>query len=355
MIHIFNLVGSGPKDIVLVIDVSGSMNDYRRMDLAKEAASVIVDTLTVADRVAVVAFSSRASVVGGGRGLVRATHENKKQLIEAINNLEAKGATNFYAGFDTAFNTVRETIKSESTSGCHVAILFLTDGQITEGPGANSVIGLVRQQTDQLKEQYNRFGVIFTFSLGHQADHTTPKSIACRTNGIWTPVNDMSDDLINAMSSYYKLFALGLGEGGNEDFAAWVEPYEFANPAGAMGTTVSAPVYDRSVDPPLFLGVVGIDIYMDTIEKVLGEGATSSAMLDRFVRLSTAQCPAIELSECELEALRFLGGGEEATCGLEVDPSCSNYNGIVPEKCPFISDLPNDLWDNTERTYLVQF
>ena len=149
------------------------------------------------------------------------------------------------------------------------------------------------------------------------------------------------------------MFALGLGEGGNEDFAAWVEPYEFANPAGAMGTTVSAPVYDRSVDPPLFLGVVGIDIYMDTIEKVLGEGATSSAMLDRFVRLSTAQCPAIELSECELEALRFLGGGEEATCELEVDPSCSNYHGIVPEKCPFISDLPNDLWDNTERTYLA--
>ena len=70
---------------------------------------------------------------------------------------------------------------------------------------------------------------------------------------------------MSAMSAYYKLFALGLGEGGNEDFAAWVEPYEFANPAGKMGSTVSAPVFDRAVTPPLFLGVVAKDRFVGTI------------------------------------------------------------------------------------------
>ena len=112
-----------------------------------------------------------------------------------------------------------------------------------------------------------------------------------------------------------------------------------------MGTTVSAPVYGRSVSPPLFLGVVAIDVYMDALEQLLGEDTASSSMLKRFVLLSTARCPRIELTECELDALRFLGGGEQGTCGL---CSSSSYAGIIPEQCPFQSDLPNNLWHNTD-------
>lgn len=341
----FVAASSGPKDVVLIIDTSGSMNDYGRMDIAKEAAITIVDTLTVADRVAVVAFSSTAFQIGGYSSLIRATSYNKKKLIEAIKGLQANGGTNFYYAFKTAFDTLEQTIREEATSGCNVAVLFMTDGKMPDGYGENGVINFVNQRTEQLAAEFGRNATVFTFSLGQGADHAVTKSIACSTNGIWTPVDDSTGDLVTAMSSYYKLFALGLGEGGNEDFAAWVEPYGFANPAGKMGTTVSVPVFDRSVSPPLFLGVVGVDMYMDGIEQVLGENATSSSMLRRFVSLSTANCPKIELSECELDALRFLGGGTEATCGI---CNSTNYTGIVPEKCPFQSDLPNNLWQNTK-------
>ena len=90
---------------------------------------------------------------------------------------------------------------------------------------------------------------------------------------------------------------------------------------------------------------------MDAFEQILGEQVGSSNMLDRFVQLSTAHCPEIQLTECELDALRFLQGGEEATCGV---CNADSYSGIIPEKCPFQSDLPNNLWQNTaleERTY----
>ena len=83
---------SGPKDVVLVIDVSGSMDDYGRMGLAKDAATTIIDTLTVADRVAIIAFSGEATQIGdigNASSLIRATAENKKVLIDAINGLEA--------------------------------------------------------------------------------------------------------------------------------------------------------------------------------------------------------------------------------------------------------------------------
>ncbi|KAL7532150.1 hypothetical protein ACHAXR_006046 [Thalassiosira sp. AJA248-18] len=33
-------------------------------------------------------------------------------------------------------------------------------------------------------------------------------------------------------------------------------------------------------------------------------------------QLSTARCPKIDLTECELDALRFLGGRDETTCGV---------------------------------------
>ena len=371
----FVAASSGPKDVLIVIDTSGSMNDvsipsqycihrfnaspflqnrypipyyntqqYGRLELAKEAAITVVETLTVADRVAVISFSNVAHVVGGYNTLVRATNYNKAKLIQEIKGLYSNGGTNFQVAFETAFNSLDKTIQAESTSGCNIAVLFLTDGEIAQG--SDEVIQLVNDRTEELATKYHRKTTIFTFSLGYQADHEVTKSIACNTGGIWTPVEDLSGDLIDAMSSYYKLYALGLGEGGNEDFVAWVEPYEFHNPKGKMGTTVSVPVYDRSVSPHLFLGVAAIDMYMDALEQVLGEDALSSSMLDRFVMLSTARCPSIQLSECELDALRFLGGGEEATCG--VCNKTSYYSGIVPEKCSFNSDLPNDLWDNTD-------
>ena len=86
---------------------------------------------------------------------------------------------------------------------------------------------------------------------------------------------------------------------------------------------------------------------MDAFEQVLGEDASSSTMLSRFIKLSSARCPSFELdlSDCELEALRYLGRGEDATCGTCKRSDCA---GIVPESCPTQNELPSNLWDNTE-------
>jgi len=344
----FVAASSGPKDLVLILDVSGSMSDYGRLSIMKDAAITVIDTLSVADKVAVVTFSTTASVLNDQTMLVRATKENKEKIIAAINGIIVNGSTNFHAAFTEAFNLLSLTFENESTTGCNVAVLFMTDGQLTTGPGPQEVIELVNRKAEEFQTDFGRKSTVFSFSLGKDADEVVSKTIACNTNGIWVPIEEnkgFANDMTTAMSSYYKLYALGLGDGGNKDFVAWVEPYEFADMKNKTGTTVSAPVYDRSVKPHLFLGVVGIDAYMDAMEKIIGEDATSSPMLQRFIDLSTARCPKIDLSECELDALRFLGGGERATCGL-----CNNtgYIGIVPEKCPFASDWPSQLWANTD-------
>ena len=84
----------------------------------------------------------------------------------------------------------------------------------------------------------------------------------------------------------------------------------------------------------MFLGVVGIDQPLDALERILGEEASSSAMLKRFIILSTAVCPKMELGECELEQLRLIGGGKEAMCGT--CPDNWSVTSIIPEECPFV-------------------
>ena len=54
---------SGPKNIVLVLDTSGSMAGERFV-LLKKAAIRVIQTLTVGDRVAIVPFASSSLVIG---------------------------------------------------------------------------------------------------------------------------------------------------------------------------------------------------------------------------------------------------------------------------------------------------
>lgn len=129
-------------------------------------------------------------------------------------------------------------------------------------------------------------------------DYSTVKSIACSTNGIWSKIPD-NDDIAKYMSSYYKLFAMGLGDNANKNFVAWVEPYPFAT-SGDMGTTISAPVYDRSVSPNMFIGVIATDFTVEFMKEIVGGSDSYNEVLKALVRRSTAICPKYTLNECEL-------------------------------------------------------
>jgi hypothetical protein len=169
------------------------------------------------------------------------------------------------------------------------------------------------------------------------------------------------------MSSYYKLFALG-----NQNAVTWVDPYKFVF-RGVMGTTVSVPVYDRDVDPPIFLGgelnsvcvyvacqcniispfksckVAAVDIYLSPIQQILGldeEGAIF--WLNKWTQDRNLESPATnstDLTACQLDALRYLGS-HEATCEV-----CdrTDYAGIVPEPCEFSKNASlEELIHNTD-------
>ena len=350
---------SGPKNIVLVLDTSGSMAGERFV-LLKKAAIRVIQTLTVGDRVAIVPFASSSLVIGDSEGrMLTANAENKAILVDAINGLVAEGGTNFYAALGSAFDTMDKTIAAELHNNCNSAVLFLTDGEMTDPSDVTEqdVIELVTNRLNATMQSSGKPILFFTYSIGtaNENVHKFPKELACSTElGVWSKIDDESK-LFESLTSYYRLFALGLG---NKGAVAWVEPYNFAT-GGVVGTTVSAPVYDRNHDPPLFLGVVGMNFPLNAINKALGsESGNQQAAIDRIVKASTANCPSLNLTLCELESFRRLSSaGDEAICDLNAC-NASDFVQVEATKCPSVSDYPQYLWINSNflgKSYEVSF
>lgn len=339
---------SGPKDVIIVLDVSGSMSQYGRLSLMKEAAIRVVNTLGASDYVSVIQFESNARhVTGGGYGqaqqLQRATDENKKNIVSQIKGLEANGGTNFYQAFDLAFRDFIESDAAEKSSGCNKAILFLTDGEMQDDK--TNLMNMISSYLGEYVLSNRKKPILFTYTLGSGADLTVPKEIACQHDGIWSNVSD-GDDLATSMGAYYKYFAYGLSGEDNADFVAWVSPYTYST-TGELGTTASAPVYDRSVDPPVLAGVVGLDFSFAAMERALGEegSAGKEIVIEKIVERSVARCPNLQLTTCQLESLREYGTGgsqcfSDSGCEIQTlqSPLCQ-------------SPYPTNLWINKYNRY----
>ena len=347
---------SGPKNIILVLNTSGSISD--KMDLLKEAAVLVIKTLTVHDRVAIVHFNSTAQVIGDPDGSMRkATKENQAILIDAINGLKAEGGTNVFDALQSAFDTLEKTVTAEHDKACNTAILFLTDGLMENSEGVNvtehDVINLVSTRINDTMKSTDKPILFFVYSISNDDEvHDFPKKLACSTKfGVWSKISD-STKIVQSLASYYRLFSIGLGNR-KDNFTVWVDPYSFAT-GGVNGTSVSAPVFDRSLNPPLLIGVVGINFPLIAAYEALG--VEDQAAVTKLLG-TTVTCLKLNLTLCVLESFRKLTvGGNESLC-FAGNCSANDFVQVEPVKCESISEYPSNLWANTnfkEKLYPVR-
>lgn len=128
-----------PCDIVLVIDVSGSMGcnapvpanpgeekeDYGLtvLDLVKHAARTILETMDDGDRLGIVTFASKAKVL---QKLTPMHAKNKTLAEKNINGMSPQNATNLWQGLLEGIKLFNEG--GEVNTGRVPAIMVLTDG-----------------------------------------------------------------------------------------------------------------------------------------------------------------------------------------------------------------------------------
>lgn len=155
-----------PKDVVYVLDVSGSM-EGPKIAQAKEALQQGIRLLREGDRFNVVAFSSDWAAWRSELG--RATEKAKQEAGGWIENLQAGGSTGLEAALSRAL--------SMGDPERLFLVVLLTDGLPTVGIRQPDAI-LAR-----VKEMNRARARVFTFGVGYDLDVNLLDRIAAKTGG----------------------------------------------------------------------------------------------------------------------------------------------------------------------------
>ena len=318
----------GPKDVVLVVDTSESMNALgkngrSRWDVTKRAVLDILSTMTPAQYVNIIPFSDSAEPLWKGEKLAQGSRGKIKILRSRVEKTFPRGGTHFENAIRAAFRLLTDGCKHRKPcSNCHKVILFLTDGKDTSGVDGESIkpskmVKVIAKLQHVLKKASGVRASIFTYSIMEDADDAMLRQIACANNGAWSFVGADSNTF-DVLNPYYLYFAAG-----RPQKPVWMGPYKNDAGSGKIAT-VSVPFYSKGTPNvrKVFLGVVGLTIKFES--KYERSGMTYEEVMDVLVSHSS-ECTGGRAKPCEMQVYRVTGDaraqcpdilpdGDEETC-----------------------------------------
>ena len=140
-----------PKDVVFVLDTSGSMSG-KKLEQAKKALVFCIQNLNDEDRFEVIRFSTETEALF--REMKKVSADSRKEAETFVTNLKTIGGT----AINDALRTALETGDKESKRP--KLIVFLTDGLPTVGD--TSVDGILKTVTERSKGNTR----VFAFGVG---------------------------------------------------------------------------------------------------------------------------------------------------------------------------------------------
>lgn len=153
------------KDVILVLDISGSMRSDDKIGQAKQALSFVLDNLGEADRFNIIAFSTATQAYA--RSLVSAGERGEAR--DFVDRLDANGSTDINRAMLEAIAMVDESRPA--------ILIFLTDGLPTTGEvDVDRIIGNVGQAAPENLR-------IFPFGVGYDVNTTLLDTIAQNQRG----------------------------------------------------------------------------------------------------------------------------------------------------------------------------
>jgi len=180
---------ASPKDIVILLDKSGSMTGLRK-EIAKHVVLNIMETLGEDDFVTVLTFSDETRPLvdcftdeNGEPELVQATTENIAEFTEAVNNIETMEIANFTSALTEAFALLERYRTKKIGAESNQAIMLVTDG--------------VPYTYETIFQEYNQPHKpvrVFTYLIGREiSDLEAAKWMACENKGYFTHVTTLAE------------------------------------------------------------------------------------------------------------------------------------------------------------------
>jgi len=158
-------------DVLIVIDVSGSMGDQNKLEQAKQAAEAFLQNMEPNNRVGLAIFSDDYAL----RVELDTVETNRQNVSAQIQGLRAEGGTALYQSVEAA---VTYMSKQEDSNRIR-SVVVLSDGEDTSDSGIsiNDVTNAIASDRDALNPV-----IVIPVAYGSNADINALNSIARASN-----------------------------------------------------------------------------------------------------------------------------------------------------------------------------
>uniref|UniRef100_A0A1A8MPQ3 Calcium channel, voltage-dependent, alpha 2/delta subunit 3 n=2 Tax=Nothobranchius pienaari TaxID=704102 RepID=A0A1A8MPQ3_9TELE len=262
---------TSPKDVVILVDVSGSMKGLR-LTIARQTVSSILDTLGDDDFFNIIAYNEELHYVEPclNGTLVQADVTNKDHFREHLDKLFAQGIGMLDIALTEAFSLLSDFNKTGRGSECSQAIMLVTDGAV--------------HTYDAIFDKYNwpdKKVRIFPYLIGRESAFAENlKWMACANKGYFTQISTLADVQENVMEYLHVLSRPKVID--REHDTVWTEAYIDSTLPQAqkledgqgpvLMTTVAMPVFstkNETRNHGILLGVVGTDVPVSELLKTI--------------------------------------------------------------------------------------
>ncbi|XP_053957094.1 voltage-dependent calcium channel subunit alpha-2/delta-3 isoform X2 [Anastrepha ludens] len=209
---------TSPKDIIILLDSSGSMKG-QRLDIAKKVVNTILDTLGTNDFVNIFTFGKTVepAVKCFEDTLVQANLGNIRELMEGVDSIKIANIANFTAALTKAFEVLEQFRTELRGAQCNQAIMIVSDG--------------APFTYEDVFEQYNWRDLpfkpvrVFTYLIGKEvADVKDIKWMACANQGYYVHLSDMAE-VREMVLNYIPVMARPLVLGKHDHPVVWTQVY----------------------------------------------------------------------------------------------------------------------------------